>query len=1649
MGETFTTALSPGADESFHKQDYPLIFVTAPIKEVENKYGGLSGKYEIGTDVLSANNPNGGNKLWIMLPDGQTKLLFPLDIHQTSKLIDTPVGLLGSGSVVEPNLSEDGRTVYFSYFHNADDKTSQSALPKLGADLYSINISPLIEDYYYSPELLKANRLTTANIAANGVLTQNELYKDALNPLLKSNGSNNWGSVYMHPEEMRTKHGLKLAYVSDKKRISNSNEGMRNHANHNFNLYIADIKDDGSLSNHRQFQYYTTTSALSPNRLRNGIAFSYQSTTEDARHWEIQGLTSSGQWYPIWGYGNNPEAAHLSTFCVKEKGEHPGDYLVTTSYYNLNNNGFGALFSLKLSMAGMNAYDYPDAGVLVPRQLGSKQLSLGVDIDDEPSKSANGKLLGKFTTPRCGMPDELYFSHTETSANQRVVDSDNNRSIYRSYIGFRNNLEPFHPTIQSDAATGTGIAKVIEDESGQHNLVWPLPVLTWEQRSGDVEQAYTAPAVASGTTIEPGNPFAEVGTSALWNTDRKPFDCWLGNNGQVPYSPNQAMANINAETQELVNQTAGLNRIQNQQNFCEYLLPENVFGIAINVTSNKLRAANLDYESTGKRSKETSKLLGVHSVTGQSDQSFKAIVPANIPFDFHLLDRKTGLKLTDVRSWHSLKPEESRTDCGGCHQHEKGKAIPFEGTSASVLEAIDMITETKYIDYTSKCEPEVKVSEQVTMETLEWKADIWPKFDQNCSTCHNSNSSQSNNALQALSYANEEQAYNMLLERNFINHTLGAIGSPAWWAARGERTDGRNNDLEKYQPNYNNHKWGFKHSTIHKVEKPLCDGNSPEEAKWVYKFGKWIDNHGHRDVSKGIFNTKLDRYHPTINSAISGGSCTGSNLNVGWWDDSGKIKRMLLKVNDRQVIELFDQDNGSVQVSLGETQLTDSIDVFVQDQAGNTQSYQKSLDELQFECQTRLEGSQTSVTAIPYTHEQDYTDQETDIGTILNENAVREDSLNDPINDPDFNIETDTASILAADSDEPIKTEGSYTTIELAIVADATISQYNENETLMNFGGSPKLKTYTGESRQFLLQADFDVVPKDRKLLKASLKLHALEVNYPSSPKLLAFKVTKPWVEGSKIWSFEPDGTTWVESNYIDHNDSEANNWLTPGGDINISADFGYGENGLVKRATVNKDEWVSMDITDVVQHWLDRPDSNFGLMLRGINRDGNGLVFASKEHEDELLRPYIEYSYAGDAEDKEEDGEPEQSNTSIVRLPIVKDTTISKYNDSEKRMNFGSAKTVRTWSADQRRILMQADLADIPQDKEIFTAFLNLYISKINYPSEPELTAFRMTSNWKEGTQTWSSTSDGATWFESNYADHEASSVNDWKEMGGDFDQTTNYGFGENGTVIASNLEAGKWVKMDITQIVKAWKNGSVANHGLLLQGKSGGNGIYIASREDDDTNLHPFIEYRYIEQPSIKTLKLETISDTTLSQYNEQEKRMNFGGTETVRTWQDYSRKILIKQDLSGINSTVVPVKAELNIFVTKISYPSAPKLVAHKIQQAWKEGTQKWSSLPDGATWFETDYVDHNKTSKGDWTEQGASYDQNNFVGNAEAVAGEWIKMDITEVFEQWLIDPLSNHGLVLRGSGSVGNDIHLASKENADQSKHPFIELSYIE
>jgi len=947
---------------------YEVVFVAAKIVEGTTNCNGSTlpiGLYSIGTDVLEATNPSPGNSLWVVTRNGDVKKLFPLPVHETTlvtnpetglqvPLIDTPVGLLDKGSVVEPNVSEDGTRVIFAYFHDAtfNIPSNQGGMSKRGADLYVMDMAALLADPTVDPVLLPVKRLTFKVYDGTGAQADADKNKNAMNQPVVNNGNNGWGTVFMHGTEMRTSDGLKLVYVSGEKRLMNSNE-QRGWPNYNLNLNIADLKTDGSLGAKRQFQYYTTTSALSPTPLPEGVAITYQATTGDARNWQIQRIDSVGRWKPLIGYGSNPDLFHLGAYCVAttadSHGNQPGDYFVATRYYNQNNNGFGSLWKINLAETGINTYDDVVSGVGVkPKQKNARRISLNVpDGDTASGKNGSGQFYGKITTPRCGRPDELYFAYTPTSANGRQCASDG-RDIYHSYIAFRSGFEDFDPT--------SGLRTLVDDGNDAYTLVWPVPLLSWQARTGNAQQAFTSSVIDPNARILSGQPYAIVGTSAIYNTDRRPYDCWLGSvSGGHPYDPNQNDANSpNGLTNNQHDQITGnfdavtkVMQTNGNPDFCKALTKADVLGIQVNVTSNKINhlCCSLGYETDGAGDNETVKELGVYDVRSQTDGSFKALIPSHVPFELHLLDVKYGMRLVDVRTWHSLQPRESRTNCGGCHQHVEGLGIPFAGTVASGQPALDMVTQTQTVTYDGLCNPVLVTTPNATEKLPEWKADIWPGLNTHCSSCHTGTGA----GTTVLSYSDEATAYNALRSNNYANSVSGALGSPAFWAARGERTDGRNNAL------YATTSPPYKFSSVHATTPGLCAQNDPVKAEWVRKLGQWIDNHMPRSTT-GNFPADKDAYHPTVDGAVYDSICAGTKLRVGFWDDSGSLLSVQVFKNGVSIGGPWGPlPNGTQTLTGLSIANADVIKVVAEDADHNRQWYERTGKQLKNECQVTIQ----------------------------------------------------------------------------------------------------------------------------------------------------------------------------------------------------------------------------------------------------------------------------------------------------------------------------------------------------------------------------------------------------------------------------------------------------------------------------------------------------------------------------------------------------------------------------------------------------------------------------------------------------------------------------------------------------------------------
>ena len=73
----------------YHQPSYPLAFVAVAIQE-ETIGGVVTGQYHHGTDVLSANNPDAENHLWVLTPNSEVKKNRENAANSPSSMSNTP-----------------------------------------------------------------------------------------------------------------------------------------------------------------------------------------------------------------------------------------------------------------------------------------------------------------------------------------------------------------------------------------------------------------------------------------------------------------------------------------------------------------------------------------------------------------------------------------------------------------------------------------------------------------------------------------------------------------------------------------------------------------------------------------------------------------------------------------------------------------------------------------------------------------------------------------------------------------------------------------------------------------------------------------------------------------------------------------------------------------------------------------------------------------------------------------------------------------------------------------------------------------------------------------------------------------------------------------------------------------------------------------------------------------------------------------------------------------------------------------------------------------------------------------------------------------------------------------------------------------------
>jgi len=634
----------------------------------------------------------------------------------------------GIGSVTDPFVSFDAQWVYYSYFPDArpESLNYQRGLFYAGADIFRINLATR-----------RVQQLTfgefTPNTGAGSF--------DESDPVSPGPGHDylGYGIVNLGASPLA---GGKIAFTSNR----NGFQPPKGFTSPTLQLFVMDA--DGA--NVTQIAPLNVSSALHPTPLADGrIMFSTHESQglRDSRLWGIWAIWPDGRkWEPIVSAFRDAQAFHFMTQLSNTD-------LVVVDYYNLNNNGFGALYRMPLRPpAGEprfhgafpadnppieqtvgQGFSYPFTMPFTPRGLHS--ITPFTHGNDEAAPvGAGGVRVGKFTHPSAAPENDLLVVWTPGPAN------DLTRPTTVPYYDAGIYVMPDGGPITSPAQL------VLLKNDPAYNEAWPRAVVSYRDVHGVDEPAVLPWLPNDGTAhaaLPAGTPYGLVGTSSFYKRESFPGNVlsWSDTfDGLDAFNTTE-----NGQSGNWFTQGADAGTYENSDIWAVRVLAmepgtHRSYGPNGGPSGGQLfrshageRLRILGEIPLRKVNPDGTPLLDPE---GKPDTSFLARLPADTPFTFQTLDRD-GLVLNMAQTWHQVRPGEMRADCGGCHAHSQAP-LDFAQTAAGQAgyQVVDLAQgTTRLLTRDANGDPATRVVTGGVVD-VEFYRDVRPILQRSCVSCH-------------------------------------------------------------------------------------------------------------------------------------------------------------------------------------------------------------------------------------------------------------------------------------------------------------------------------------------------------------------------------------------------------------------------------------------------------------------------------------------------------------------------------------------------------------------------------------------------------------------------------------------------------------------------------------------------------------------------------------------------------------------------------------------------------------------------------------------------------------------------------------------------------------------------------------------------
>ena len=161
-----------------------------------------------------------------------------------------------------------------------------------------------------------------------------------------------------------------------------------------------------------------------------------------------------------------------------------------------------------------------------------------------------------------------------------------------------------------------------------------------------------------------------------------------------------------------------------------------------------------------------------------------------------------------------------------------------------------------------------------------------------------------------------------------------------------------------------------------------------------------------------------------------------------------------------------------------------------------------------------------------------------------------------------------------------------------------------------NLGQKATFGVRQNDIRLGLVRFELSGVPAKAIITSASLDLWLYYASNPGSLTLQAYLVRRPWNENTATWLEADTAIPWGGPGA---SDLLRDRHATPVGEVLLAG---------------GEQRWVTVDVTSAVRHWLEHPEENYGLLLRGEGTTSVEYQFASSQWRQAQQRPKLSLSY-------------------------------------------------------------------------------------------------------------------------------------------------------------------------------------------------------------------------------------------------------------------------------------------------------------------------------------------------------------------------------------------------------------------------------------